>query len=83
MKEFFKVVNYQQARMYIKDYIPPARQEVVPLALAYDRTLASEIASPEPLPAFSRSTVDGYAINARESFGCSESLPASPWPGRF
>lgn len=76
MKEFFKVVNYQQARMYIKDYIPPARQEVVPLALAYDRTLASEIASPEPLPAFSRSTVDGYAINARESFGCSESLPA-------
>ncbi|MEQ8173558.1 MAG: gephyrin-like molybdotransferase Glp [Syntrophomonadaceae bacterium] len=76
MKEFFKVVNYQQARELIKDIIPPARQEVVPLALAYDRTLAIEIVSPEPLPAFTRSTVDGYAINARESFGCSESLPA-------
>lgn len=76
MKEFFKVVNYQQAREYIKEHIPPARQEVVPLPLAYDRTLAEEIVSPEPLPAFNRSTVDGYAINARESFGCSESLPA-------
>lgn len=76
MKEFFKVVNYQQAREYIKNHFPPARQEAVPLALAYNRTLAAEIVSPEPLPAFCRSTVDGYAVSARESFGCSESLPA-------
>lgn len=76
MKEFFKVVNYQQAREYIKAHFPLARQEVVPLDLAYNRTLMAELCSPEPLPAFNRSTVDGYAINARESFGCSESLPA-------
>lgn len=76
MKEFFKVVNYQQARDYINNHVPPAGQEVVSLDLAYNRTLAAELVSPEQLPAFSRSTVDGYAINARESFGCSESLPA-------
>lgn len=76
MKEFFKVVSYQQARECIKAHFPLARQEVVPLDLAYNRTLMAELCSPEPLPAFNRSTVDGYAINARESFGCSESLPA-------
>lgn len=76
MKEFFKVVNYQQAREHIRDHFPPARQELVNLELAYNRVLGSELCSPEPLPSFNRSTVDGYAINARESFGCSESLPA-------
>jgi molybdopterin molybdotransferase len=32
--------------------------------------------SPEDLPAFRRSTVDGYAVRAADTFGASESLPA-------
>jgi molybdopterin molybdotransferase len=42
----------------------------------YGRILASDIISPEDLPAFSRSTVDGYAVNSSDTFGASESSPA-------
>ena len=35
-----------------------------------------DIYSPEDLPAYSRSTVDGYAVKAADTFGCSEALPA-------
>ena len=40
------------------------------------RYLAKTIQSPEDVPGFNRSTVDGYAVIARESFGSSESIPA-------
>ena len=29
-----------------------------------------------PLPPFARTTVDGYAVRARDTYGASESLPA-------
>lgn len=38
--------------------------------------LAEDIVANENLPAFNRSTVDGYAVIASDTFGCSESLPA-------
>ena len=37
---------------------------------------ARAVIAPEALPAFSRSTVDGFAVRARDTFGASESLPA-------
>lgn len=40
------------------------------------RITAEDIISPEDLPQFSRSTVDGYAINSLDSYGASENLPA-------
>jgi molybdopterin molybdotransferase len=39
--------------------------------------LASELRASEPLPAFARSTMDGYAVRAQDTFGASESLPAT------
>ena len=38
--------------------------------------IVDEAHSPEDLPAFRRSTVDGYAVRAADTFGASESLPA-------
>jgi molybdopterin molybdotransferase len=38
--------------------------------------LSHDLSSPEDLPNFFRSAVDGYAIKAKDSFGASESLPA-------
>lgn len=37
---------------------------------------AEAILSPEALPAFRRSTMDGYAVRAADTYGASESLPA-------
>lgn len=43
---------------------------------AAGRVTASPVMAAEPLPPFSRSTVDGYAVHAADTFGASESLPA-------
>ena len=50
--------------------------ESVSLADSLGRICAQDLISPEDLPAFSRSTVDGYAVCADDTYGCSDSIPA-------
>jgi len=50
--------------------------EEVDLDRASGRVLAQDAPAPEDLPPFDRSTVDGFAVRARETFGASESSPA-------
>lgn len=60
-----------------KEFVPVSGQtELVPLASAAGRVLAEEIVSAEYVPDFDRSTVDGYACRAADTFGCSVSIPA-------
>lgn len=40
------------------------------------RVLAEDILAREYVPGFTRSTVDGYAVRAEDTFGCSDSIPA-------
>lgn len=54
----------------------PLPAESVPVMAALGRVTAADIAAPADLPAFPRSTMDGYAVAARDTFGASESLPA-------
>lgn len=49
--------------------------EFVQLEQALGRVLASDLVSPEPVPAFRRSTVDGYAVRAADTQGVTESIP--------
>ncbi|MBI5212341.1 MAG: molybdopterin molybdotransferase MoeA, partial [Nitrospirae bacterium] len=42
----------------------------------YNRIIAADVVAPEDLPAFSRSTVDGYALIARDTFGAKDTSPA-------
>jgi molybdopterin molybdotransferase len=51
-------------------------QEILSVADALDRILALPIQARHPLPPFLRSTVDGYALRASDTFGASSSLPA-------
>lgn len=50
--------------------------EKVPLLESVGRVLAEDIVSEENVPDFNRSTVDGYAVKASDTFGCSDSIPA-------
>ena len=52
------------------------RVEAVPLAQAIGRVLAEDVVTTEYVPDFNRSTVDGYALRARDTFGCSDAIPA-------
>jgi molybdopterin molybdotransferase len=56
--------------------VPAPASETVPLGAALDRVLAREVVSFADLPGFDRSTMDGYAVRARDTFGATESLPA-------
>lgn len=49
--------------------------EVIPLADALRRVPAGPVTAPHPLPGFARSTVDGYAVRAADTYGVSEGLP--------
>lgn len=51
------------------------REEQVSLDAALGRVLLADIASPEHVPNFSRSTVDGYAVIAADTAGAGESIP--------
>jgi molybdopterin molybdotransferase len=50
--------------------------ELVSLSAAFDRIPAEGIMASEDLPERARSTVDGYAVQAADSFGASDSIPA-------
>lgn len=51
-------------------------EESVPLADCLGRTLAFPFLAGENLPGFERSTMDGFAVRARDVFGASEGAPA-------
>ena len=53
----------------------PGTSEEIPLYEAEGRYLAEEIYAAEDAPAFTRSVVDGYAVQARDTFGVSDSMP--------
>ena len=53
-----------------------AGTESVCLGEAMGRVLAEDIAATEYVPDFDRSTVDGYAVRARDTFGCTDAIPA-------
>lgn len=45
------------------------------LTKALGKLLSEDLYSNEDLPPFSRSTMDGYAVRAKDTFGASTSLP--------
>ncbi|MER3469140.1 MAG: hypothetical protein C4314_04105, partial [Thermoflexus sp.] len=77
MPEFFTVLPPEDALRRLRGHLQiPLPAEEVPLAEALGRVLAEPLRAPEPLPAFPRSTVDGYAVRAADTFGATEGLPA-------
>ena len=58
------------------EFAPVAGTELISLTAAMGRVLAEDIAATEYVPDFDRSTVDGYAVRARDTFGCTDSIPA-------
>ncbi|MBI4732899.1 MAG: molybdopterin molybdenumtransferase MoeA, partial [Chloroflexi bacterium] len=49
--------------------------EFVDTSRSLGRVLAADVHAPHPLPEFPRSSMDGYAVRAHDTFGASESLP--------
>ena len=59
-----------------EEFSPLGQGETVSLSAAMGRILAEDIAAGEYVPDFDRSTVDGFAVRARDTFGCTDAIPA-------
>jgi molybdopterin molybdotransferase len=77
MPELFQVVTVAEANARLALHLAPLRRaERVPLLDALGRVLAVDLRSTVDLPAFPRSTMDGFAVRAADTYGASEGLPA-------
>ncbi len=81
VKPLFKVSTPQEVITMLKNHlnlkeITQSNTEEADIKTALHRFLAEGIVAPANLPGFNRSTMDGYAIRAEDSFGASESLPS-------
>jgi molybdopterin molybdotransferase len=72
---FLKVKTPEEVFEIIKTF-SPLGEEVVLLENAFSRILSRDVVSPENLPGFYRSSMDGYAVRAKDTFGATETLPA-------
>jgi molybdopterin molybdotransferase len=75
MEGFFHLRSAAEFRTLLEGFTP-VQEEHSGLDQALHRILARDIPSLEDLPPFSRSTMDGYAVRARDTFGASETEPA-------
>jgi molybdopterin molybdotransferase len=75
MESFFKVQTPEEVLKIIERF-GPLGEETIKIGDALARVLSRDVFSPEDMPGFQRSSMDGYAVNSRSTFGASESLPA-------
>jgi molybdopterin molybdotransferase len=77
MPEFFNVLPPDDARELLFRYLTAVLpSETLPTHQANGRVTGTAVTAPHALPQFRRSTMDGYAVRAADTFGASESLPA-------
>ncbi len=75
-KEFHDVVTIGEARRRLRSSFTFApRVEVVGLDEALGRVTAGDVAAPIDVPPFDRATMDGYAVQATETFHADEERP--------
>jgi molybdopterin molybdotransferase len=78
MPEFLQLLPPEDARALLFSNLPNKKtnHEKIETALSLGRVIAEDVSAPHSLPEFPRSTVDGYAVRARDTFGASDSMPA-------
>ena len=74
--KFFQVKSVEETFSLIEELIHPLTDRIVlPLHKALNYILAEDIVVKENVPGFRRSSVDGYAVIAKDTFGSSENMP--------
>lgn len=74
---FRKLLTLDEARNAILQHFEPKPlgTEEIRLLDAYNRVIAEDVTAPLDIPPFNRSTVDGYAVKAEDTFGAEENSP--------
>ena len=73
---FRKLLTLEEAQKAIGSLkLAALGTEEAPLLIAHNRVLAEDVTSSIDIPPFDRSTVDGYAVKAEDTFGAEENQP--------
>ena len=75
-QDLFQARTVEEARTILGEQINIGGIEKVSLLESLGRRLAEDVRALDAVPGFDRSTMDGFAVRARDTFGASESLPA-------
>ncbi len=77
MPELFTVLPPDEALHRLFTHLTArVPNETIETSRALNRVLAEAPTARSPLPAFPRSTMDGYAVRAADTFGATEAMPA-------
>jgi len=85
LEDFFNVRTVEEARAILTSAWSKSRTAGSPSPLLHEeagllsalgRVLAQDVVSSEDIPSHRRSTVDGYAVLAKDTHGATEALPA-------
>jgi molybdenum cofactor synthesis domain-containing protein len=76
---FRKLLSFDEAKQLLKQTFSskPLGTEQISISNAHNRVLAEDVVAPNNIPPFNRSTADGYAVKAADTFGASEDKPVS------
>jgi putative molybdopterin biosynthesis protein len=71
---FKKLLTLNEAQQVIHKHLRPKSSSIeeIPLLEAHNRVLAQDLMATMDIPPFNRSTVDGYAVKAEDTFGAEE-----------
>ena len=74
---FRDLLTFDQAKNVVQQHFKPKPLgvETIPLLDACNRVLAENVTATLDIPPFNRSTVDGYAVKAEDTFGAYENRP--------
>lgn len=75
MIHFFRVRSRQQVVAELQRFSPTGQEEVE-LCNGLGRVLSRSVRADEDLPQFLRATMDGFAVQAKDTFGASDAQPA-------
>ena len=74
--DFFKAIPLKDGIEMLENILTVPTERIA-LSEAFGRIVAKDILSPETVPSFTRSTVDGYAVRSANTLGASDGTPLS------
>ena len=80
--QFLTVISRDEATARFRQHLrlAPLGRETVPLGKAINRVLAEDILATIDVPGFDRSNVDGFALQAADTYGAMEESPRTVTP---
>ncbi|MDD1644732.1 MAG: molybdopterin molybdotransferase MoeA [Methanomicrobiales archaeon] len=76
MSLFFSVIPVAEAIRILTSGVAPAGDEEIPLEQGLSRILSGAVSSDSDIPGFTRSVVDGYAVQAADTTGAGDAIPS-------